>query len=439
MRARYASAVGNSVASRQPVRARPLADRILGWAIVVAIFYPRLFAVVGVPEFYGLALILIAAAIIVVGRSRPTVALLSIAALMMFFAVRGIALIVGEARESVTQNLGEVATIAVLALAVGWIGASSGIDYRAFRRPYLIVATITACLAAFETATDTRLFPAEGFVGYLDRSYVGQQHPITLGLMLAAGVALLYGIGWKVRIPMTALLVWGAFATGSEGPIVIAITLAAAVTFPRVTRWFAVRTKLLVTASVAALAVVTYLIFTQWGTRLYDTSVDEYSSGYRSALYAILPDMLARNPLGYGPDGMPPNTYYIESMYRGVRDMSVSIDAEPVYLAAQIGVLGLVLFLVVYFVGVNALKRALVPALMLIALMVGGTLVALHAWLSITALVAGLLGVCVYALRHYPAAAPFRRLRGRQQEPRSSRPASAVGSSNTAPVSSQNR
>ncbi len=408
-----------------------LVSGLLGWVLAVSLFYPRAFKLLGVPEFYALSGMLVVAALIVIGRSKPTVALLAIAGLCLFFALRfGIMLFsepaTAQPTEATTTNLGEVGTIAVLGLIAGWLGAAGGTPARLIRTPFLAVAIISAVLAVVESSTGFRFFPSEAQIGYDGRAFVGQQHPITLGLFIGVAIALLYGTRARVRVPLAAILLGGTIATGSEGPIAIAVILTLAVLLPGPARAIAGRTKFITFASIVAIGVVVWLSFFHWTTHLYDASVDQYSAGYRTALYAVLPEILARNPLGFGPNGMPADTYYIYSTYRGVRDMSLSIDSEPVYLATQLGIVGIAIFLAVYFTAVAALRRSLVPALMLVAVMLGGVLVALHAWLSVTALVTGLLGICIHSLVAGRAAPAVTTSPDRRTAPRSRRRAFAA-------------
>ena len=257
-------------------------------------------------------------------------------------------------------------------------------------------AYVAAVCAFVEFGGQLTLFGGELFVqSALVRAKVGQFHPIVLGVLFVAAIATTVQIAsFRQRLTAILFLYAGVFVTGSFGPLVFGGVVALAALAPstrKLSRW----SSLLTFTSLAALA---YFSTRVWSTAVVGTTVDEYSNGYRTALYALVPQMVQEAPLGYGPDGFPPGRWLIDSEYLGVRDISVTVDSELVLLVGEFGAVGLVLFTFALWLGLRtSFGTAAVTGLVLSAIVINGLTVALHAWQSLSLLLFLTLGMAFEA------------------------------------------
>ncbi|MEJ3404891.1 hypothetical protein WDJ51_09105 [Rathayibacter sp. YIM 133350] len=266
-----------------------------------------------------------------------------------------------------------------------------------FLSAFRITAAILALLATIEFAMRRSAFGYETFLqNDVIRATAGQFHPIILGVILTAAIgASAELVSRRLKVALIALLFIGIVTTGSLGPIVVGAVIAVFAIFPgirKTSRW--------TTLAVAAFALAGgFLSTTVWSTDISGGTVDEYSSGYRTAVYALLPNILRSAPFGYGPSGLPPGSWLIYSQYLGIRDVSVTVDAEPVLLAAEWGFLGLIAFSIVLWVSGRALYRGFAAlSLTLVGLTLNGLTVALHAWLNLSIFWMILIGMAVWAV-----------------------------------------
>ena len=253
-----------------------------------------------------------------------------------------------------------------------------------FLRSFRNVAILMAVIALWEFATHTSVFGISHFLQNSDRTTAGQFHPIVLGIVL--NLAMATCIQYKdalSRVVVLLVLYSAVFTTVSAGPEAVGGAVALVVLFPRLASLGRRVTAIVMVAAVASIFFITS-VFTP---SVRGFTVDQYSNGYRSAIYALLPQMLSERPLGYGISGMPAGHWYIYTDFLGVRDVSITLDAEPVLLAAEFGVAGIVSYLlIVRLAGQVAYRSSLLVGLALASVTVNGLTVALHSWPSLSIL-----------------------------------------------------
>lgn len=283
-----------------------------------------------------------------------------------------------------------------MSVALGMLIVGRGL-HEQFLAMFRVTTYILALISIVERGFGRSIF------GYFDfaqddvlRSTAGQFHPIVLGVLLVCGMATCVQIEGTVRRALALVfLLAGIAVTDSLGPLVFGLVIGLAVIFPqllRISRWTTV-------VVLVATAIMVVLSSTVWSTEIVGTTVDQYSDGYRSALYAMLPDLLSRAPLGYGPSGLPAGAWLIYSEYLGVRDVSMTVDAEPVLLASEWGFIGVISFASVAWLGGRSIYRGYSTAgLTLLALTFNGLTVALHAWLNLALLWGILIGIAAWGV-----------------------------------------
>ena len=382
-----------------PPRSVPWFSRWVPYVVTAAILMPGIAGTNWLSRFsFPLVAILIACA---VERTQRSSARMYAVIFAFYLAIISLAIPVAYVLYAGGSRLGPGTTLTYLVLApaafmLGMRIWDSG-RVQAYGRAFLLLSLATVPLAIYEAVTRTKIFPLEDVINPA-RALVGQEHPITLALLLASAIFTATGLTVGLRLIVSVVLILGIVATGSSGPLAVGIVAAIATVTGLSARAPAARryVGLLVTAAAIVGTYLSVLVFTPV---MADTNIDEYSNQYRGAIYSLLPRILAEAPLGYGVDGLPENMWTVWSNYRGIRDISISADSEFVFVAGKFGWIGLALLGVGIVIAVLALRSAPVPALMLLSVFACGVFVALHAWPSIAAFGFILLGICVRSLR----------------------------------------
>ncbi|MGW4928027.1 hypothetical protein ACWEOH_02650 [Agromyces sp. NPDC004153] len=212
------------------------------------------------------------------------------------------------------------------------------------------------------------------------RAVVASENVLVFGTMLAATVPFVPAAPLRGRLIWTIALVAGAWATGSRGASLVATVVAIVQLLPRgidvVQR--SRRAVGLMTASVISVLLVLALLV--WEPVAYGASGSDYSSSYRTAAYALLPEILRVEPFGYGFSSIPFGTWLLLSESRGVRDLAVTVDSELIYAALTFGIAGIALFLVALWISVRAIRWDYTVGVSGVIIAVCGLVLALHAW-----------------------------------------------------------
>ena len=262
---------------------------------------------------------------------------------------------------------------------------------------YQQVSLAVAVLAIYEWGTSSRIFVSSRAT-YVDpsRASVGLDHPIILGMFLALAIPVFSTFTKSAIYKYTSvfLLLFGVYASGSSGPLAIAIGATVIFNIDILQKIWIKSGKTLSWILFPVLGYCAYLAYNVWQPIIADYTIDQYSDGYRVALYALVPQFLKDAPLGFGPEGLPPNSYFIFSLFRGIRDVSVSVDSEIAFLIVKFGLVGLVFFVWQFWLGLRRLQDSPLCASMLVMISLTGTVVALHAWNTTSVLWFLLIGVC---------------------------------------------
>lgn len=275
--------------------------------------------------------------------------------------------------------------VALLPMGVlaGW--ALSRSQYlRGYAQLFVLVALVCATIGVFEYATQSTVFGRTALLSTLGgKAIVAADHPLVLGVLIATAIALVRPSGIKhPRIVALALFV-GAFATQTTGPSAIAALLLLLVLFPKLEEWLEQRTWIIAVGVIVVVLFLAYLAFFVWEPEIIADDLNGYSFQYRTAMYALLPDILVQVPFGYGFAGMPEATWFLPSSLRGIRDLSFTIDSEIVYLVSELGIAGLLAFMAVLGISLRALKDSFHVGVFALVLTVAGFFVALHAFGSL--------------------------------------------------------
>ncbi|KRF35052.1 hypothetical protein ASG94_13045 [Nocardioides sp. Soil805] len=375
------------MAMRRPVAtpARNLPSQLSLLAFVVVCFTVQLSIRSGVtgfiPVIASLALVLVmhgGAGL----QARWTVPMY----LTSLFVVTTAALFPSDSTASPLPTMAVVAAILPMATTIGYALSRDPLMWQRFMRTYVRIALIMAALATYEHVRVSRILGSTEQAD-LDRALVFVQHPIVLGLLLAIGIPFTPCLKRRaVRLASVLLLLAGVYSTGSSGPMAVSGALTVLTLAPSLTHWFARRPGLLKVALFCAVVVTAWLSIYHWTNVINDSTTEEYSTAYRPALYSLVPEMLAGSPLGHGFSGLPQGVLFIFSNARGVSDVSISIDAEPVLLASKFGYLGLVVYVVWIIIAINGLRNARTASLAAMGLLGCGFVVALTTWPQIAAL-----------------------------------------------------
>ena len=272
-----------------------------------------------------------------------------------------------------------------------WLGLriSAGRAVREFMRAYLAVSLVVALLAMIEWWLNGSIFGRDALFNYLTRSdrgraVVGSDHPLVLGLLLAASIPTTSVLRNKRQVLVAfSLLIGGVYATGSRGPLVISLVAGACLIVLRNPKWRESVSGPLNFVIVFGFLVLSYFAAFVWSSEIVGSSGYDYSSGYREALYSLLPQMLTDFPFGAGFGDLPSGVYTINSDFLGLQDVSRTIDSEVVYLALQAGLFGVGIYLAAIWISARALRFDATVAIFALTLGLGGLFLALHAWDSV--------------------------------------------------------
>ncbi|WP_158590154.1 hypothetical protein [Amnibacterium setariae] len=249
------------------------------------------------------------------------------------------------------------------------------------------------------------------------RGIVAADHPLVLALLLATTVAIvLVGPLRPVKLIEVGLLLAGIWATDSSGPLAVAV-LAVAV---RLVVALADRAAIPVVPSrrlVRIVAVVAVSAFLLAATFLWhpviDPSVLDQSTLYRFALFSFIPVAIAARPLGFGLIGPPRGTFVVESPGHPL-DIAATVDSELVLMVLRFGLVGLLVFLAIAWIGIRGVldRRALRRGGGALAVMTAcGAIVAIEVWPTVSAAWVLLMGFTLALL------VESRRARDREPRP----------------------
>lgn len=272
-----------------------------------------------------------------------------------------------------------------------WLGLriSASRAVRDFMHAYLAVSLVVALLAIVEWGLNGSIFGRDDLFEYLTRSdrgraVLGSDHPLVLGLLLAASIPTISVLRsrWQVLVAF-ALLIGGVYATGSRGPLVISLVAGACLIILRHPKWRESLSGPLKFVIIAGFLVLSYFAAFVWSSEIVGSSGYDYSSGYREALYSLLPQILTDFPFGAGFGDLPTGVYTISSDFLGLRDVSRTIDSEVVYLALQAGLFGVGIYLAAIWISARAFRFDATVAIFALTFGLGGLFLALHAWDSV--------------------------------------------------------
>lgn len=287
---------------------------------------------------------------------------------------------------SVAMNLQRLFVVFPLFAALG------ALLYRSRQRdvwlkPFVFAGLASSIVVAAESFRGEPLFAsAELFVRFQRggdiaiRGVAGAEHVLVLGVLLAALIPLVRVS--KVRMPnaVCLLLLAGVYFTGSRGPLIIAVALFLVQTSPGAVDFLRRSARGIRVVVVALVVVVVGCGFFVWNPESGGQTGFAYSTEYRFAIYALLPEILDSVPWGLGPRSIPAGEWLFDSNVRGVRDLSVTVDSELVYGVLAFGWLGILVFAAASAIAASALKHAPEVAMSALAITVSGYFVALHAW-----------------------------------------------------------
>jgi hypothetical protein len=359
-----------------------------GILLAIVLFFPAVFA-----DFLSVRLLVCAVGVIVLASERDrlksakirgiAVVLIAIAVGVPVFLILD-ALSVQLADPMIAINGQRLFVLVPLFLNVGF-AISNSLFRRAYAQSFVVVALGAAALAVMESALGTSIFGQDELFarvqrGGQPRAVLASEHALVLGVMFAASIPMLKATGFKMLPVMSLLLVAGCWATGSRGPLLMAVLLFLVQLVPNLDNVMRAAHGLL-KATVGALAILfVILIFFVWEPIAYGASGGDYSTEYRFAIYALLPGILTEVPFGYGLAGIPEGRWLFVSELRGIRDLSATVDSEVVYSALTFGVLGLCAILFALWVNIAALRHQYATGMTGLVVTICGLFLALHAW-----------------------------------------------------------
>jgi hypothetical protein len=386
--------IGSSLSPRQHPATRRLVSpwrvRILGSALALIFLFPyflgsnrnlRLFAM--------LAMVSVIFAEVSVRRTGSIAA-----ARTIFLIIPGVVFIVvlsiliGHAQNDpdVAMNMQRILILLPLGIATGFCIFRSKNS-----RSYVRVLVAWGCVASIGAATEFGLnrsilgreevsaLARDGHV----RGIFAAQHPLVLGTVLAACIPLVIYSGMRWPRLLAVVLLVGSYTTGSRGPTFLAAGFLLLQFVPRAIQLAQKKYRLARLASVTALVTLLMFAFFVWSPVILGSTGDEYSTGYRSAIYSFLPEIFGEEPFGYGFSSIPAGHWLIYSQLRGVLDLAHTVDSEIVYIALGFGVLGVGAFAVIFYLGVAAMRYNYAISASCTVVSAAGMVLALHAWDSI--------------------------------------------------------
>ncbi|AYF97243.1 hypothetical protein D7I47_02585 [Protaetiibacter intestinalis] len=269
---------------------------------------------------------------------------------------------------------------------------------RRLKRGWLWLSFLAVPLAGYEYATHSRIVESRIPNSNYERAAVGQEHPIVLGTLLVAAIPMLLGLSRGKRFLGVVVLLLGTAATGSAGPLAVGLVVGAFTILARPDVNAQRSTFLIGTLAVVTTGIVTYLSLNVWSSSLSDADLDSYSVQYRFGLYSLVPHLLQVAPFGFGIAGIPPGEFMLSSGFRGLVDVSATVDSEFVLLVGRVGVGAILICTAAIILAVKALKVNRQLSLVFASFLMNGFTVALHAWPGIAITTGFLFAACAYAV-----------------------------------------
>lgn len=275
---------------------------------------------------------------------------------------------------------------------------------RSYALTFLSVAAVAAALAIAESLLGSSLlgrdaqFMASQREGPI-RALVGAEHVLVLGALLATATTFTPVLrSWRLRLPLTLLLLFGCWATGSRAAAFASTCVVVIQAIPRLVEvmqrlWWVIASS--ISAGFVALA---FLATWVWTTEIPGQSGVTYSANYRFASYAVVADVLEARPFGYLLQAPPENVWVMDSELRGAVDLVHSSDSELVFAVFAAGWLGVVCYLLAFWLGSYALRTHPVVGMSTLTLTGLGLIMSLHGWDAASMLWYLLIGACVYSL-----------------------------------------
>jgi hypothetical protein len=372
-------------------------DALLGFALAMLIFYPRLTAQLHAsmtPLIVVIFLIWLNGAL---ERQREAGSALHVIALVITYVMgmtvlaKLVARLAGATTATTVQH---ILLLLPLCLAAGWVLVRTGriIHYLSW---LLIVGIVTVPLAIYENLANTSVISARILErNGSTRAIVGSEHPLVLGALFLALIPVAMYVGGRYRYLCSALLYVGILTTGSNGPEIVGVLILVVCLVPLLARW-TLSTVWPLIALWVGIGVYLFVGATWlWTTQIHGTSTTDVSNQYRAALYALLPRLLHDRPLGYGFGGLPPDTLYVSTQSSGIQDVSKSVDSEFVYGVTQFGYIAVVFFMVAAAFSVFAAARNHAVGLSLLSTTLVGLFLSIHSWNSLGALWFLQIGAC---------------------------------------------
>lgn len=383
--------------------------RLVVPVLVASVYYLDVLRQAGIPPRLFLTGLLVLVLLLGIGphgplRAAPGVGYL--AALAMCGAGYALTTLAGSGAVA-SSNAQRFLVTFPLALVAGYVlaGSRRTLDYLA--RVVVAVASLTAILALIEFGTGRSLLGRDTeFMDYVRddsaRAVVGAEHPLVLGVLLALAVPLAYrGLGRWSRWPVVVLLLSGVYATGSRGPLGVAVGVLALLAVPGLMRFLARHFGVVLFAVMAGLGVLWYFASKVWQPETTSMDTLANSMEYRAAIYSLMPRILVARPFGYGLGDLPAGQWLIRSPDQ-FQDITTTVDSQWVLSSLRLGWVGIALLIAVAVIAILALRRRLDFGLALLVLTGCGTFVALDAWDGAGTLWLLLVGVGLRLLGYPP-------------------------------------
>lgn len=284
---------------------------------------------------------------------------------------------------TIAVNAEHLFLLAPLLGALGWAIIRQG-SWRPYAAMFLVVAAVNASFSVVESSLGQSLLGRPEFATSQregpTRALLASEHVLVLGALLATAVPLAALPRVAVRTPLTLLLLVGCWSTGSRAAALLSTAVALMQAIPPLTRLLQRFAGYVAVALVGAFAVLGWLAVAVWTPYIAGDTGVEYSANYRLASYALLPDILLSQPIGYLLGKVPTGDWMMESELRGPVDLAHSADSEILFAAFALGWIGVAAFFVALVVSVLAIRR--LPALGLATTLLTslGVIMSLHAW-----------------------------------------------------------
>jgi hypothetical protein len=230
------------------------------------------------------------------------------------------------------------------------------------------------------------------------RALVFSEHPIVLGVLLLAALAVLSDEHKPIRKALfQVIVVLGIYSTGSRGPLLMAL-LFLTWHYGTLLRDPRFRGLAIVASSLGFFLFFTFGSLLVWDPIVTGTDEASISASYRYAIYATVPQQVGSHPGGLGIFGLPSSTLWVPTP-GGPVDIAQSIDSEPVLLAYELGYFGLLMFLFIWYVNTAAAIRGEWATTAGLLVTLAGLTVAIHSWTSAGPMWALLTGMSLATLR----------------------------------------